>query len=169
MLTGDRRSDASSRRTDMTRAQVTSVAAAVALLAAILAAVLLLGVGASAEANAKLDRQQLRGILTGFAHSNGEAAPQRMRAVETDRRSALSVTAPGDNVQGVGVTQDVYAMVASGRFVGFKAHVPMGEDPPTGDYLSLVVDATTGEILDWGLTPDPPDLSTLGATTDLGQ
>ncbi|MEA2421812.1 MAG: hypothetical protein QOF55_911 [Thermoleophilaceae bacterium] len=152
----------------MTRTQAAALAAAAGGLAAVLATVLVLGAGgSSAAASAKLNPQQLRGILTAWAHSNGEASPRNMRAIETDRVSALRVTAPGDNVQGD--AQDVYAMVATGKFTGYKAHIPRGEAAPTGDYLSLVVDSTTGEILDWGLTPDPPDLSSLGATTGLGQ
>jgi hypothetical protein len=152
----------------ITRTQAAALTAAAGGLVAVVAAVLVLGAGgSSAEASAKLNSQQLRGILTAWAHSNGEAAPRNLRAIETDRVSALRATAPGDNVQGD--AQDVYAMVATGKFTGYKAHIPRGEDPPTGNYLSVVVDSTTGEILDWGLTPDPPDLSSLGATTDLGQ
>jgi hypothetical protein len=155
----------------MTRAQLTGLSAAMALLSTVVAAVLVLGaVGSAAEANAKLNSEQLRGLLTNFAHGNGEAAPQNMKAVETNRASALRVTSPGDDVQGDGQDvggQDVYAMVASGKFTGYRAHIPRGASAPTGDYLSLVVDATTGEVLDWGLTADPPDLTALGGTTDL--
>ncbi len=56
-----------------------------------------------------------------------------------------------------------------GHFVATKASRPPGAAAPTGSYLSIVVDARTFQMLDYGLSPSPPPVSpaSLGPVTYL--
>jgi hypothetical protein len=90
-----------------------------------------------------------------------------MRAVRTNRASALRATSPGDTAVGDD-GHDLFVVTAQGHFVGNAAHPPPGLPLPTGTELSMVVDAHTGEVLDWGLTPTPSNLTPLGQGFALG-
>jgi hypothetical protein len=58
-----------------------------------------------------------------------------------------------------------YLIVAHGNFTEDNAPVPRGGLALTGTVLTVVVDATTGEITDWGLSDDVADLAKLGPVT----
>jgi hypothetical protein len=58
----------------------------------------------------------------------------------------------------------MYGLISAG-----DASVPPGAAAPAGQYLSLVVDAKTFQVLDFGLGPKPPPVSpaSLGPVTHL--
>ena len=46
-----------------------------------------------------------------------------------------------------------------GIFIAYGSSPPPGAALPTGRYLSIVVDAGTFQVLDFGLSPTPPPVS----------
>jgi hypothetical protein len=46
-----------------------------------------------------------------------------------------------------------------GHFIGRMASAPAGARLPTGSYLSIVRDARTFAVMDWGLSPAAPSVS----------
>jgi hypothetical protein len=102
------------------------------------------------------------------ARASGDAAPAWMTAVLTTHAKALTSATPGDFVPGGGRVR-VFLVTMRGRFVANAAPGPSGAAAPTGRYLSLVVDATTFQVLDSGLSPAPPPVlpASLGPVTYL--
>jgi len=98
---------------------------------------------------------KLDAIAAGFARENGGASPQWISAVVTSHAKALESATPGDAEDGLaGVT--VYLLTMKGHFVDHEASVPPGAAVPTGGYLSIVVNARTFSIMDWGLSQKAP-------------
>jgi len=62
---------------------------------------------------------------------------------------------------------DVYLIQVSGKFVAHQAKVPSRDALPTGSSMILTVDASTGQVLDWGVTTSPRDISSLGSASSL--
>jgi hypothetical protein len=102
------------------------------------------------------------------AKANGDADPEWMTAVLTTHAKALTSATPGDIVPGSGEAR-VYLVTMRGRFTAYESSPPPGAALPTGTYLSLVVDAGTFRVLDFGLSPTPPPVSpaSLGPVTYL--
>jgi hypothetical protein len=125
------------------------------------------GGGAEPSAAASgVDNARLQSVLAALSQANGEASPTNITAVGTDRVSALKVLSPGDVVNTAPVP--VYVLSATGSFTGYGASFPRNAAPPTGRFLWVVVDAQTGEALDWGISPSAPNLASLGSPTSLG-
>jgi len=101
------------------------------------------------------------------AKANGDVSPQWMTAVLTTHARALTSATPGDFVPGGGVR--VYLVTMRGHFTAYQSSPPPGAALPTGRYLSIVVDARTFQVLDFGLSPNPPPVSpaSLGPVTYL--
>ena len=110
---------------------------------------------------------RLASLASRAAAANGDASPQWATAVLTTRAKALTSATPGDTVPGGGVK--VYLVTMRGHFTAYGASHPPGAALPTGEYLSLVVDAGTFQTLDFGISPTPPPVSpaSLGPVTDL--
>ncbi len=97
-------------------------------------------------------------IASRAAKANGDAAPLWMTAVLTTHAKALTSATPGDFVPGADGVR-VFLITMRGHFVASAAPGPPGAAAPTGRYLSLVVDAKTFQVLDFGLSPKPPPVS----------
>jgi len=93
----------------------------------------------------------------------GDSSPTQIQDAEGSRAQA-NLVASGDIVAG---DQPSYLIVERGNFVANNVPVPRGEPAPSGTVLTLVVDATTGEITDEGIQNNDPNLSSLGAVTTL--
>jgi hypothetical protein len=92
------------------------------------------------------------------AKANGDSGPLWMTAVLTTHAKALTSATPGDFVPGAdGVP--VFLVTMRGHFAANAAPGPPGAAAPTGRYLSIVVDARTFQVLDFGLSPSPPPVS----------
>jgi len=102
------------------------------------------------------------------AAADGDASPQWMTAVLTTHAKALTSATPGDTVPGTGGVR-VYLITMRGHFTAYASSPPPGAALPAGEYLSLVVDAQTFQVLDSGLSPAPPPVSpaSLGPVTYL--
>jgi hypothetical protein len=114
-----------------------------------------------AESGPKLDEAQVTQAALAFASDMGDTQPASVEHVESTREQAVA-TLSGDQVQG---SQDVYAVVMRGRFDANSVAVPPGVQSPTGSVLTLVIDATTGEMTDFGIQNTIPNLATLGPVT----
>lgn len=99
------------------------------------------------------------GRLTTIAHRaariNGDSGPAWITAVMTTRAKALTSATPGDYVPGSAHVK-VFLITMRGHFTARGASVPPGANAPTGQYLSLVIDARTFQGLDFGIGPKPP-------------
>jgi hypothetical protein len=102
------------------------------------------------------------------AAANGDASPEWMTAVLTTHARALTSATPGDLVPGTGRVS-VYLVTMRGHFIAYGSSPPAGAALPVGEYLSLVVDARTFRVLDFGLSPTPPPVApaSLGPVTYL--
>ena len=111
------------------------------------------GLAVSAAAATRLD-----GIARGFAKANGDARPAWINAVITTHARALASATPGDS-EAAGARSDVYLITMRGHFTGHMASVPPGAKLPTGNYISIVINARTFTVMDWGLSPAAPPVS----------
>ncbi|MGH3400517.1 MAG: hypothetical protein ACRDPO_38140 [Streptosporangiaceae bacterium] len=84
----------------------------------------------------------------------------------TTRARALTSAAPGDFVPG-SAHVEVFLVTMRGRFTVDAG--PPGAKPPTGRYLSLVIDARTFAGLDFGVSPKAPPVppASLGPVSHL--
>jgi hypothetical protein len=99
-----------------------------------------------------------------IAMTTGNQSVAPSNAVLTHRQMA-SAAAAGAIVNS---DQAVYLVQLEGQFTALTARVPAGQPAPAGRYLTFTVDASTGFVLDWGVSDTSADLSALGPVTDLG-
>lgn len=113
---------------------------------------------------------RLTEVADSFARVNGDTRPTSVSVVTTTHAKALTSATPGDALRN-GVAKTVYLVTMKGSFKGYGASVPEGAAMPTGKYLSIVIDATTFRVLDWGLSGQPSSVSpsSLGPVTYLTQ
>jgi hypothetical protein len=106
----------------------------------------------------------LRTVAARVAGLNGDPHPSKAIAVPSTRKAAAKLQSGAD----VDTDQDSYLIVLHGHFVGYVAHVPRGAPLPRGSVLTIVVDASTDLVTDWGISDRTPDTSSLGPETSLG-
>ncbi len=111
---------------------------------------------------------RLAAIARSVAKEDGDAAPSQVTAVLTTRAKALTSATPGDLVPGSASIR-AFLLTMRGHFTATDATGPPGSKAPTGRYLSLVVNAATFQVTDFGLSPKPPPVSpaSLGPVTYL--
>jgi hypothetical protein len=107
-------------------------------------------------------RQTLSDITRAWASASGEPKPSRTSFIKTTRQQANR--AMGSKIAD---DADVYLIQVSGKFVAHQAKVPSRDALPTGSSMILTVDASTGQVLDWGVTTSPRDISSLGSASSL--
>jgi len=100
----------------------------------------------------------------------GEAAPENITAVPTTRYAANQLVsgAAVNSASGQPDTTGVYLVQATGNFT-LSGAGPSGSQV-SGSVLTLVIDPTTNQLLDWGIRQTPlteAQLATLGTTTTL--
>jgi hypothetical protein len=109
----------------------------------------------------------------------GEDAPSNQEAVKTTRAAAIAALFPGGRHQVAEspaemqswLASSVYVEVLHGTFKLTDAPVPSGHLQPTGNVLTEVIDAATGQVSSIALTNEGPDQATLeglGAVRDVG-
>jgi hypothetical protein len=106
----------------------------------------------------------IRDMAIEIASLNGDANPQDGQLFSSTRKLAESVIS-GDIVD---TDQPVYVAVFHGNFVGYMASVPNSGEFPVGNAMTVVFDANTLDVTDWGLVPNAPDTTRLGPSTSLG-
>lgn len=115
----------------------------------------------------KLQPSALHDVIHAIAAANGEPSPGSATAVETTRGQASQITAAG-SVDPSETNRDVFLIVTTGHFTGHMAHVPPRRPLPVGTILTVVVDAHTGQLTDWGLSNNEPDLTAAGTPIGVG-
>jgi hypothetical protein len=106
----------------------------------------------------RLGEAQIKQMALKFAATMGDPNPTAIEYAHGKRQQvvfAFSEDEVPDNTE-------VDAIVIHGRFVAKDAPVPTGESPPTGSVAILVVNAVTGEITDFGIQQETPNLSAFG-------
>lgn len=112
-----------------------------------------------------LSSAQLRAIAQAWSVTTGDQTPTQIQHVRTTSRQAAVKADSGDLVPG---THPSYVIVVRGHFTAAGLPHPRGEPVPAGTVLTLVVDATSGHVTDWGLVNRVPNIAKLGAVhTDL--
>jgi hypothetical protein len=104
---------------------------------------------------------ELGALVRSIAAGLGDGVPTAIEQSEGTRADAVLVSS-GEVVSGSDAS---YLVVAQGDFVDTAAHRPPGAPAPSGSVLTLVVDASTGQVTDLGIQDDVPDLATLGKVT----
>jgi hypothetical protein len=136
---------------------------ALILVLAVSLAVVRSGRGANVPGDDEIAK--LSAIAGNFAEQNGTPTGVTAEGVAVDRKAAVDLLAGGDQVDSAG---DVYAVqLRGGVFTGYMAKVPEGQEFPTGTALYFVVDASSNQILDWGIDSEPQDMTSLGTTFDV--
>jgi hypothetical protein len=106
----------------------------------------------------------MRDVALEMSSLNGDAHPYGGEVFSSTRNFAETVIS-GDTVN---TDQPVYVLVFHGSFVGYLASVPAGAQLPTGHVMTIVFDAQTLEVTDWGLVDQAPATVKLGAGSPLG-
>jgi hypothetical protein len=78
--------------------------------------------------------------------------------VVTTHEKALTSATPGDT-EPFNQHTIVYLVTMKGHFVAEAASRPSGAHAPTGTYLSIVINARTFEVTDFGLSHKPPPVA----------
>jgi hypothetical protein len=118
----------------------------------------------SSQGKPHLSERQVLGIALRAAVRAGDRKPTLIQHGEGTRYEA-NLAASGDLVPG---RRWSYLIVERGHFVFKNASRPAGARAPSGSVLTLVVDASTRQITDTGLSNRYPRLGELGSvSTDL--
>jgi hypothetical protein len=106
----------------------------------------------------------MRDVALEMSSLNGDAHAYGGEVFSSTRSFAEHVIS-GDTVD---TDQPAYAAVFHGDFVGYLAPVPPSGHFPTGHVMTIVFDARTLEVTDWGLVDHAPSTAALGAGSPLG-
>jgi hypothetical protein len=115
----------------------------------------------SASTSPTLTEGQIKAEALAFAAGSGDTTPTSMEHVKSTRQQAV-LALSGDEVPG---NEDVYAIAMQGHFVASNARVAPRSPAPHGSVLTLVIDATTGQLTDFGVQNEVPYLESLGSVT----
>jgi len=102
--------------------------------------------------------RRLTAIVDQFVKVNGAVAPAWVSVVVTTHEKALTSATPGDTVPGNEHTI-VYLVTMKGHFIANMASKPYGAKIPTGSYASIVLNAKTFQMMDFGVSPKPPPVA----------
>jgi hypothetical protein len=97
------------------------------------------------------------------AASAGDNAPSDMAGVLTRRQAAQDAT-HGDIVN---ANEPVYLVVITGHFVANDVSVPAGQPAPRGTTITMSIDTSTMQTVDWGLSSQSVSLDSLGTPFSL--
>jgi hypothetical protein len=106
---------------------------------------------------------RLRAIALGAAAQNGEQSPTDAIAYKTTRQDANARTSGAI----VDSNQPVFLIVEHGNFVGVDVSLMYGSQAPRGRIISVIVDAATGNVTDWGYEPTEPRVNGLAVAAPL--
>jgi hypothetical protein len=103
-----------------------------------------------------------------FATANGDASPVKVSCVHSSRQAAVRLTSGARLSQPqYDADKSVLLIDMQGTFTARMAHVPPSRALPTGNDIYLIINATTGQITDWGIGTTPVQLSRLGSPLTL--
>lgn len=111
-----------------------------------------------------LSEQRILALAERAASNSGDPRPTLIQHAAGTRFSAVRISS-GDLVFEWDWS---YLIAIRGHFTATGASIPPGAKPPTGSVITLVVDARTGLVTDFGISNRYPPLAKLGpVTTDL--
>ena len=93
----------------------------------------------------------------------GDAVPSSMSVVLTTRQAAVQAAMASQ----VTTNPPVYFVEIRGQFVDRYARIPPGQPFPTGSTIMLTIDTQTHTILDFSISNQTFDLSSLGTAIPL--
>jgi len=97
-----------------------------------------------------------------FAAQNGDASPTDVTATASNDTAAQNALA--GSTSGAVTSDPVTVVTMGGDFVGNDAHIPPGYTAPTGQYMSMIYDDATNDLLYWSISNSAPNPSSLGST-----
>ena len=111
-------------------------------------------------------QRRLLAIAMRLAKNEKDPDPEWISVVASSHEKAVRASS-GDIVYGPDFP--VYLITMKGHFIALGTSGPPGSKPPTGEYVTLVVNAKTLQGTDYGITPGPPPepASALGPVTYL--
>lgn len=149
-----------SRRTFRVLLATGAVSAAVLLPAAFAAAPSLSGSSTAGQPGPDQRDQGMGYIARQAAARNGEPNPHGIEWVRTTRGDAVRRSSGAE--MATDTDTPVFLVQVAGSFSAVLAHRPPGEPAPVGSYITLVVDARSHQVLDFGLTDEHLDLARIG-------
>ncbi|GAA0989655.1 hypothetical protein GCM10009555_073970 [Acrocarpospora macrocephala] len=105
-------------------------------------------------------RADLAAIARRLASRHKEENPANIRYIASTRQEALAETT-ASRVSG---DASVYVIQMEGNFLRHTRH---GLKPIVGNSITIIVDAETGQVTDWSMSPRSHDLSRLGQAAAL--
>jgi hypothetical protein len=112
-------------------------------------------------------RDKLRTMALQASSANGVSSPKTIEAVASPDHQAAEKIVSGDIVND---HVAVYVVeVTGGTFTDNAASTPAGAPAPSGNVLTLTVDAQSFRVTDFGLTDTAPDLTEIGPVVNLDQ
>lgn len=109
-------------------------------------------------AAAPLGQTAIKEIALGFAAKMGDSHPTGLEYVQGGRRQIVQAFSDDE----VPNSTEVDAIVMRGQFIAKNAPMPPGASSPSGTVLIVVINATTGEMTDFGIQQQPPNLNAFG-------
>lgn len=123
-------------------------------------AVLIGASGAHASAQVAYTNAHAQAALIKAAVASGDGSVTQGQWVRTTRGIANALTSGGS--VGTEDSEDVVLVEAKGNFTATYAHPPYGAPFPTGTVMTLIMDPISGRLLDYGLSNNAFDLSSVG-------
>ncbi|GAA0330866.1 hypothetical protein NE235_21095 [Actinoallomurus spadix] len=96
--------------------------------------------------------------LRSLAKSNGEPSPGKIETTETSEPKVQLI-----GKRAIQKQVPVTVVQTSGNFIGYQARVPAGNKLPHGKFLTMTIETSSGDLLDWGISSHPINLSIYGA------
>lgn len=114
------------------------------------------------DRHAALTSPDIGSAARAFAASFGDSSPTSIEHVEAPRNEAVFATS-NDVIPD---SRETFLVVERGSFVDHnRAFRLPGGSPLSGSVLTLVIDASSGQVTDFGIQDNVPDLSGLGPIT----
>lgn len=133
----------------------------VSALVVLAAGAIVLSQVASASSHPPLTERQILSIALRAAVHNGDPRPTLIQHSEGTRCEANRIASGGCD----GGSNQSYLIAERGTFIGYGASVPSGASIPRGSVITLVVNASTGDVTDGGISYRYPPLAQLGPVT----
>lgn len=130
-------------------------------MAAIAAGALALSSNAATSSHHQLTEQQILRIALRAAARQGDPRPTLIQHSEGTRCAANRIMSGAC----FGGSAWSYLIAERGHFIGYGATVPAGASLPRGTVITLIVNATTGQGTDGGISYRYPPLAQLGPVT----
>jgi hypothetical protein len=132
------------------------------------AALIFAATGSEATPTGPMTSAQIKSLVMTDAARMGDGTPTDISySAPVTRNAANAASGDGAIIGGADGTASGYILVvAHGHFTAYDAMTPPGDNNyPTGKVMTMVVDATTGDVTDGGIQNSTPDMSAIGPVT----